>query len=203
MRNSNYFKGKTKETIDRMNSEFQEACKDLVRVEVLACASQLISELFSNDKYIDELVPVMSQELFECTECGETFNSIEDFEEHRKENHKQYECQVCFDMFTDMDKALDHLKQEHLNILRIAIKEGTGIEKEIAEVESDEEPSTITREALEHWIVSDWLADRLEEKGEMILKDFLGLNIWGRSTSGQAISIDNVIEEIVIDMNLK
>ena len=51
-------------------------------------------------------------------------------------------------------------------------------------------------EALEHWIVSDWFADKLIAKGEMVTKDFLGLNIWGRTTSGQAIFLDGVIEQI-------
>ena len=39
-------------------------------------------------------------------------------------------------------------------------------------------------EALEHWIITDWLADELEAKGEMVIRDFLGLTIWGRSCSG-------------------
>ena len=55
----------------------------------------------------------------------------------------------------------------------------------------DEEPE----EALEHWLVSEWLAKRLLEEGEMVI-DFLDLTIWGRTTSGQAISIDSVIEDI-------
>ena len=50
-------------------------------------------------------------------------------------------------------------------------------------------------EALEHWLVSDWLANRLREQGEMVI-DFMDLTIWGRTTSGQAICIDSVIEDI-------
>jgi hypothetical protein len=50
--------------------------------------------------------------------------------------------------------------------------------------------------AYEHWIVSNWLADKLEEKGEMILRDFLGLTIWGRTCTGQSISLDRVITDI-------
>ena len=50
-------------------------------------------------------------------------------------------------------------------------------------------------EALEHWLVSDWLANRLREQGEMVV-DFMDLTIWGRTTSGQAIYIDSVIEDI-------
>lgn len=55
------------------------------------------------------------------------------------------------------------------------------------------------KEALEHWLVSNWLADRLMDKGEMVVKDFYGLTIWGRSTSGQAIFLDCVIQEIFQD----
>jgi hypothetical protein len=51
-------------------------------------------------------------------------------------------------------------------------------------------------EVLEHWLVSDWLADKLIAKGETVVKDYMGLTIWGRTTSGQAISLDYVIQQI-------
>lgn len=54
-------------------------------------------------------------------------------------------------------------------------------------------------EAYEHWIVSDWLATKLEEHGEMVIRDFMGLTIWGRPTTGQAIYIDCVISEIALE----
>lgn len=57
------------------------------------------------------------------------------------------------------------------------------------------------REVFEHWIVSDWLADKLEAKGEKVEKDFAGLTIWARTTTGQAIALDAVIEEICADLN--
>ncbi len=51
-------------------------------------------------------------------------------------------------------------------------------------------------EALEHWIVSGWLAEQLEKRGEMVGRDIFGLTVWGRRTSGQAILIDGVICDI-------
>lgn len=57
------------------------------------------------------------------------------------------------------------------------------------------------REIYEHWIVTDWLAERLAEKGEAICKDFYGLTIWGRSCTGQAIALDGVISEIHQDLH--
>ena len=60
----------------------------------------------------------------------------------------------------------------------------------------DVDPSDYQRKVLEHWIVSDWLANRLEEHGELVLRDFFGLTVWGRTCSDQAISLDGVIGQI-------
>lgn len=51
-------------------------------------------------------------------------------------------------------------------------------------------------EVYEHWAVSSWLAEKLAAKGERVDRDFAGLNVWARTTTGQAISIDAVIEAI-------
>lgn len=57
------------------------------------------------------------------------------------------------------------------------------------------------REVFEHWIVSDWLADQLEARGEKVDKDFAGMIVWARTTSGQGIASDSVIEAIAADLN--
>ena len=54
------------------------------------------------------------------------------------------------------------------------------------------------REVLEFWAVSEWLADKLIEKGEQVGKGFLGMHVWGRRCSGQAIYLDEVIQDIAI-----
>ena len=51
-------------------------------------------------------------------------------------------------------------------------------------------------EVCEYWLVSEWLANKLENKGETIENDFMGLIVWGRTTTGQAIWCDYVIQEI-------
>ena len=56
-------------------------------------------------------------------------------------------------------------------------------------------------EVFEHWIVSDHLANKLEEEDETIERDFHGLTVWGRTTTGQAISMDYVIRKIWYDLN--
>jgi hypothetical protein len=63
----------------------------------------------------------------------------------------------------------------------------------------DEDDELEEFEVYEHWVVSNWLADKLRAKGE-IVEDYLGLTIWGRTTTGQRISLDSVIQEIVDDV---
>lgn len=52
-------------------------------------------------------------------------------------------------------------------------------------------------EALEFWIVQPWFGANLKQKGEIVNEDFLGFCIWGRTTSGQAISLDYVVQDIL------
>ena len=58
-------------------------------------------------------------------------------------------------------------------------------------------------EIFEHWIVSSWLADKLEAKGETVVRDFYGLTVWGRTTTGQAIWCDWIIQEIYNELKYK
>ena len=56
-------------------------------------------------------------------------------------------------------------------------------------------------EVLEHWIVSESLGLKLGQRGEIVRK-FFDFTIWGRTTSGQSISIDSVIVEIALEMEI-
>lgn len=53
------------------------------------------------------------------------------------------------------------------------------------------------REVYEYWVVDDTLAYQLAEHGELVERDFVGLTIWGRCTTGQSIAIDGVMAGIV------
>src|SRR5512145_684814 len=57
-------------------------------------------------------------------------------------------------------------------------------------------------EIFEHWIVSDWLANKLKEHGHKVMRDFFGMTIWCRPTTGQAIMLDGVISEICEELEI-
>lgn len=50
-------------------------------------------------------------------------------------------------------------------------------------------------EIYEHWIVSDWLGRKLSERGHVV-ESYLGMTIWGRGCTGQAIYMDGVMGQI-------
>ena len=82
------------------------------------------------------------------------------------------------------------------------IEIGTCVNCEEEDVEIDKEQQTCetcyqpeTYEILEYWVVSSWFGEQLQQRYEKVRKIF-GLSIWGRSTSGQAIALDDVVCDI-------
>lgn len=158
----------------------QRKLSEFVNREVYYCVSSLIYELAQNEKYMDELMGVCSRPTwthefdYECG-CGHSW-SVEDGDP----------VPVQMDSYKDIDEPQDHLAN-------------------CPECHEPNEPTDVRsfesdyEEAYEHWVVSDWLAGKLEAKGEMVLRDFLGLTIWGRTCTGQAISLDYVIEQIYLE----
>ena len=47
-------------------------------------------------------------------------------------------------------------------------------------------------DVMEWWLIDSWLAERLKREGEVIIEEYG----WGRQSSGQAIYMDGVIQEI-------
>lgn len=50
-----------------------------------------------------------------------------------------------------------------------------------------------------HWLVSDWLVEKLQAKGERVERDFAGLAVWGRAVGGRPIWMDDVICQTAAD----
>lgn len=52
------------------------------------------------------------------------------------------------------------------------------------------------QESLQYWIVTDWLAEKLESVGAMVAHDVLGFAIWGRSERGQSLTMDSDLNKV-------
>lgn len=161
--------------IEEREAEPQERARRMVDREVYYCVSALISELIQTNGYADELLEVMSKPDYKSA----------------IDNHGYWvsQAQDGFYYWGHDDNEIVN-KNEYSGQFRT---EQESFQNCVEENNIDYDYT----EAYEHWIVSDWLADKLEAKGEMILRDFLGLTIWGRCTTGQALYLDGVIGEIV------
>ena len=52
-------------------------------------------------------------------------------------------------------------------------------------------------EAMQHWLISDWLAEKIIEVGGIAATDICGFAIWGRSECGQGLDIDSTLNAVV------
>ncbi len=71
--------------------------------------------------------------------------------------------------------------------------------EELSELFGQEDNEGNIQEVYEFWLITPWFAEKLKAQGELVA-DFFDLNIWGRQTTGQAIYIDAVIDDITREL---
>lgn len=163
---------------DRMSSEYQRAVSDFVSREIVCCLSMVISETAKHAEcfpdYEDDLYGAFETEP-DYSEAAREYARqmpLEDFRDwyESERGGAWYEDDSISDYFDDEDEAREFC--------------------EWAQIDVDD----YRREVYEHWAVSSFLADDLEERGEKIIRDFMGFNaVWCRTTTGQAIAMDSII----------
>lgn len=121
---------------------------------------------------------------------------VPDVEEIDDDGTIYYTYGVGSERFEDEDEARDTAIEAALPQLREAVWKITSDYEEVCNEHNLDYEYT---EVYEYWVVSDWLARKLQEKGE-IVGEVCGLTVWGRCTSGQSITIDGVIEAIALEL---
>ena len=171
------------------NPKIRDRAESLARNEIFYCVSSLVSSIAqAPDTW--RALGVDEDEVFSLCE-------MRDFEDPAR------------DFVRDMSGAemLDFLSQNGQDEFDETTPDAAlrgAVERMIDDIGADSfcddnsiEPHQI--EVYEHWIVSDYLARKLEAYGHPIARDFLGLTVWGRPTTGQSIALDSVILEIARD----
>ena len=96
------------------------------------------------------------------------------------------------------EKEIIHMEDyENFYLSDEKIKEYHNVKtkKEIQEIKDNGED---IQEVFEHWLVSDWLLEKLREQEEPILEtDFE--TWWGRTCTGQSICLDYNIQELAYE----
>ena len=161
-------------------SKIQSVCRKLVGREVYHCASYLVSHFAQHPNACCDGVDY-DDVLNLCQRMPDHSERIEEIEE-------------AISNLENLDQSNPYKTAEEVEELHMEISK---LESEKDDLESDDDPI----EAYEHWIISDWFAGKLAEKGE-ITGELLGLTLWGRTCTGQAICLDSVIREIASDMGI-
>jgi len=160
--------------IDRINSKIIDRLTDR---EVIYCVSMMIQKLAENQMEDDELSDIMEKLDYDVAVSD---NDIDVYYDDAMEGwvYKNEDDEVS-DVFDNFEQAAEAACEEF-----------------------DIDPYEYTQEVLEHWIVSDFLAKKLEEHGEPVAFDLYGMDVWGRTCSNQSISQDGVMREIAEDMEI-
>ena len=90
---------------------------------------------------------------------------------------------------------LDDYENFYLSDKKIKEHHNIKTKKEIQEIKDNGEDM---QEVFEHWLVSDWLLNKLEKLEEPILKTDLE-TWWGRTCTGQAICLDYNIQALAYE----
>jgi len=170
----------TTTTKELTESEKQKIAGRLVENNIIHNVSHLVSEIAKKYEYCDDFYHLFSKD---------------DWEEAAEE---YIQCQMhpndMYDYLEEQGIEHDETSDNLALVLENVQKNET-----YHDFCNDYNVDPHQTEIFEHWIVSGWLAEKLEAKGHVIEKDFFGLIIWGRPTTGQAILLDYDIQQIAIE----
>ena len=135
---------------------------------------------FNNDDVENFYVPF-------CPECHSDYG----FEEV-----DAYECSSCANVFEKYVKQCTFCDEEETIEHRDPMYKCENCDHLH---ESIDDLDTKPQEVYEWWVVSGWLLEQLQAKGECIIPH---MDIWGRTCTGQAILLDEVISCVCFDMGI-
>lgn len=198
MKNNNSNNTNEVKRIDFNSTENQRIKGDFVGREVYCNVNQM-AEYILQKSFEDSDAPFTYEEL-DLQRFSYTGHYIAfDYLTYTQKEEVQEELQSLVDRLNDFETY--EIEEEYFSYLTAGTYKAeqlSKIEEELSEIE-DLEGDYI--EVYEWWAVSNWLAEKLEEKGEIVA--YTGMTcIWGRGTTGQAILLDYVISEICNDLEL-
>ena len=177
----------------------QRICEKLVQREVLHCISQTVDffakhpEAASDVISEDELMDLCTRHDYETAAYEHVRNmDIGELIEFANDNG----------IYLDADNETPFPEEyEDADFLRKLIDEYASDDYQEFCNDNDVDLDGYDIEAYEHWAVTSWFKARLAEHGQ-ITGDLLDFDVWGRCTTGQAISMDGVIAEIANEMEI-
>ena len=161
--------------------------EQMVQREVQVCLSHLVSTLAGYSGYqAPKKGDVAGAAMYDlCLQAQELDSPVEDWEESA--------IQEGWSAYAGVWRHKDALEGS----ARSPKSRGYTDIRELCEA-NEIEP--YQNEVFEHWAVSPWLAEKLAACGEKVDNDFANMCVWARTTTGQGIAMDGVIQRVYADM---
>lgn len=100
-------------------------------------------------------------------------------------------------IFDDEDDAIEAARMSVIEVIRQNVSELVTNDSERRDIADQFGLDAYSWEIYEHWVVDRYFAmHELAPRGHVVF-EFGGMTIWGRPTTGQSISIDGIIRDIV------
>lgn len=173
----------------------------LVDREVYCCMTSEMEYMLKKAMDYDEDCPFDEDDfdrtfVESCPHCGCQY-SIEEIAPHEiddddieRDEDGTYLCSVCGASYEDIEDA--KYCCDYLNLRKC---------HECNSIFDADEVDSSPAEIYEWWAVSRWFGEKLKDKGEVIIESY-GKSYWGRTCTGQTISLDGCIANIAKDMGI-
>lgn len=193
-------------------SKIQELAGRLVEREVIYCVSSLVSTLSeltqecpnSDLSWEDDILPLLEGYDFEEA-ATQTINDADWDALEIYADQLGYWSDVLYQIgaqdVEDLEEWLDSRDdaRDLLGKARAAVRDMCTDPETFCRECDDIDMDDFRFDVYEHWIVSRSFLRKLKKAGEVV-GELCGMSIWGRATTGQAISMDGVIRRIAIEL---
>ena len=191
----------TKQEIIADEPSFQRVCGAYVSRHIGPCVSSLMYDVGQNLEECSRIFDFDYDEAINWFQVPDYESAVSDFVDEAEFDQLEW----IWNEFGRLEQPLvneirgDDVTDEQIEKARTTIKTIFPDNAEEIAQHFNLEPYQI--EIYEYWnIDSNWFADELKKYGQVVF-EFGGLTIWGRMTTGQAISIDGVIRRMIRDLS--
>jgi hypothetical protein len=102
--------------------------------------------------------------------------------------------------YDDEDDAITAARESVIDDIRHNVSALITSDDEYREIACDFNIDPEYDDVYEHWFCTEGFASELESRGELVF-GFCNMTVWARTTTGQSISLDGVIRQIVRELD--
>ena len=173
----------------------QELAQRLVDREVLLCVSVLVSDLSvllcNADSGALKQVSTSYEEIIDLSTNSDYLDPVR---RHIEDLERTDLLELAEDQLDEIPETMSFQDIRKALITKVEAMDMDDLRSYADDLNVEPDES----EVYEYWVVTGWLAAHLRDYGEKV-GDICDLNVWGRTCTGQSMTLDHVIQQIAVD----